>query len=182
MGLPRGPTLGARVAALRRRRRLTQKQVAERAGVGRDVVINLEMRSVGRVDALQAVLKAMGIRLAFRENAARRFYNGLVMAEGRTTWRTPQWVLEKLYAIFGEFNLGPGISYTPEHAGPGALQAGRRWSVKAMGRHLLSEPAVWQSNRLVAVQGSGERLLLVGLRWWSDWCLHASAVPGGGRA
>ena len=41
-----------------------------------------------------------------------RFYNGAALSSVRQDWKTPRWLLEKLYDVFGEFDLD-AASATP---------------------------------------------------------------------
>ena len=111
-GLPRGRNWGERVAAQRKRKGLSQAAVACRADVSREAVIALEKRSAGRVSTLAAVLRALGVRLAYRSLAPGGFYAGPALSSARSTWRTPQWVLDKLYGIF-EFDVDAAAANPP---------------------------------------------------------------------
>jgi hypothetical protein len=55
------------------------------AGVGRDAVTSLEMRSAGRVQVLRAVRWAPGTELAYKENAPSGFHKGPWRVLRRTT-------------------------------------------------------------------------------------------------
>ena len=110
--LPPGPTWGARVATLRKRRGLSQNELAERAGVGRDAVITLERSSTGRVASLSRILRALGTELAFRETAPGSFYKGLALSSVRGDWKTPSWLLDRLYGIFS-FDLDASAATPP---------------------------------------------------------------------
>jgi len=61
-----GPAVGARLRSLRRGLKLTQEELAEKAGVSKDVVAKLEhgARSSARLSTLTAMADALGVTVA----------------------------------------------------------------------------------------------------------------------
>ena len=179
-GLPPGRTWGARVAALRKRRGLSQNEVALRAGIGRDAVIRLETRSFGRVDVLRAILRALGTQLTFKEKVAGTFYRGPALSSERSDWRTPQWLLDRLYGIFGEFDLDAAAATPPNvrarmHYGAAEDGLFRPWT----GVTFLNPPygrglGLWVAKCRREVATGRARLVIallparVGTRWWRE--------------
>ena len=66
VGLPVGNSLGARIAVRRRSRKLSQRDLAERAGISHPTVINLETRSRGHLNSLLRVCEVLRVRLILR--------------------------------------------------------------------------------------------------------------------
>ena len=77
----------------------------------------MERRSTGRVAALSRILRALGTELAFRETALGSFYTGPALSSARGTWRTPTWLLDRLYNIF-EFDLDAAAATPPNVKAP----------------------------------------------------------------
>ena len=186
-GLPPGPTWGARVAALRRRRGLSQNELARRTGVGRDAIITLEKRSTGRVGALRRILRALGTELAFRETAPGSFYSGPALSSARGTWRTPNSVLDRLYDIF-DFDLDPAAATPPNvraavHYGAGDDGLFKPW----FGSVYCNPPygkgiSAWV-NKCRREVASGRAQVVVGLlparvgtRWWRENIVGSASV------
>lgn len=107
--LPAGATVGARLAALRRSRGVSQRQLAARVGVSRPTLIALERTAQGRLATLEAVLTVLGAGAALHPRGAQRgFYAQVGNSSLHHGWTTPAPLLEKLYAVFGGgFDLDP---------------------------------------------------------------------------
>jgi transcriptional regulator with XRE-family HTH domain len=58
--LPPGESLGTRLASLRRRRRLSQRELADLVGVSPPTIVALEGQGRGRLDTLERVLETLG--------------------------------------------------------------------------------------------------------------------------
>jgi phage N-6-adenine-methyltransferase len=56
--------------------------------------------------------KPWGTTLAFKETARTGFYNGAALSSARSDWRSPQWLLERLYTVF-TFDLDAAAATPP---------------------------------------------------------------------
>ena len=185
--LPPGPTWGARVATLRKRRGLSQNQLAKRAGVGRDAVITLEKRSTGRVAALGRILRALGTELAFRETAPGSFYKGPALSSARGDWRTPNWLLHKLYGIF-EFDLDSAAATPPNVTARAHYAAADDGLFKPWSGCVFCNPpygkgiGAWVAKCRREVENGRARVVVallparVGTRWWREHVVGSAAV------
>ncbi len=106
--LPPGRSIGARVADLRRRRRVSQRQLAQDAGVTQPTIVALERRSQGRVETLDRVLTLLGAGQRIVEaSAAASFYASTGVSSAHHNWHTPPELLASLYAAGLMFDLDP---------------------------------------------------------------------------
>src|SRR3954462_2073497 len=58
--LPPGESLGSKLASLRRRRRLSQRELADLVGVSQPTIVALEGQGSGRLDTLERGLETRG--------------------------------------------------------------------------------------------------------------------------
>ena len=106
--LPPGDALGPRLAALRRRRRLGQRGLAELVGVSQPTVVTLEGQGSGRLDTLERVLETLGARAYLAPRGqGRAFYTHAGNASVSHEWETPVALLDALHTVFGRFDLDP---------------------------------------------------------------------------
>ena len=101
-GLPKGPTLAARVACLRERKSLTVNRLAERAGVSPGAVRRVET-GTARIQTLVSVLTGLSSDIRVRQHERAIFAGG-----GRDERFTPADMANKIAAILGgEIELDP---------------------------------------------------------------------------
>ena len=107
--LPPGDTLGSRLAALRRRRRLGQRALAELVGVSQPTLIALEGQGGGgRLDTLERVLATLGAGAYLAaDGQAKAFFTHAGNASVSHEWETPRELLDVLHTVFGRFDLDP---------------------------------------------------------------------------
>jgi transcriptional regulator with XRE-family HTH domain len=106
--LPPGDTLGERLAALRRRRRLGQRELADLVGVSQASIVALEGQGGGRLDTLERVLETLGAGASLAPRGqGRAFYTHAGNASVSHAWETPGELLAALQAVFGRFDLDP---------------------------------------------------------------------------
>ena len=106
--LPAGPTLGKRLASLRRHRGMSQRELAVLIKVTQPTIVALERRDSGRLSTLEKVLVALGagVYLAAK-GQTRAFYTHAGNSSMSETWETPRALLETLVTVFGRFDLDP---------------------------------------------------------------------------
>lgn len=106
--LPPGAHLGQQIAALRKRRGLSQRALCEVACTTQPTLIRLEAGLSGRLSTLERVLTALGAAAVLvPPDTPRRFYTQTAATSSYHGWGTPPWVLRKLYRVFGGFDLDP---------------------------------------------------------------------------
>ena len=106
--LPPGQDIGQRIVALRKRRQLSQRQLASLAQTTQPTIIALEKRYQGRLAVLDRVLTVLGAGHYLAELGTRKpFYTHAGNSSTAMTWQTPTEVLEVLYEAFGTFDLDP---------------------------------------------------------------------------
>ena len=103
-----GDSLGARLATLRRRRGLSQRELAALVDVSHPTVVALERRGEGRLSTLDRALVALGAGAYLaRRGGARAFFAHAGNSSTHHAWETPATLLEGLHAVFGRFDLDP---------------------------------------------------------------------------
>ncbi len=108
MSLPPGETLGATVATLRRRRGISQRQISSLLAVTPQTIVALERYNTGRLDVLERALTVLGSGVYLVRNGTKKnFYTHAGNASVNHDWHTPRELLERLYRVFGEFDLDP---------------------------------------------------------------------------
>jgi len=106
--LPPGEAIGQRVAALRRRRHLSQRALASLAATTPPTVVALEKRSQGRLTVLDRVLAVLGSGHYLAEPGIRKpFYVNSGNSSTSMKWQTPAQVLDILYEAVGAIDLDP---------------------------------------------------------------------------
>ena len=106
--LPPDETIGCQIATLRKRRGLGQRDLASLVGTTQPTLVALERYDVGRLHVLNAVLSTLGAGayLAHPESP-KPFYTHAGNGSTHHGWNTPQTLLERLYIVFGIFDLDP---------------------------------------------------------------------------
>ncbi|MDY6936931.1 MAG: DNA N-6-adenine-methyltransferase [Cyanobacteriota bacterium] len=106
--LPQGDTFGQQLALLRQRRSINQRDFALTLGITQPTLINVERYSKGKLVTLEQalILLGAGAYLA-RLSESKAFYSHAGNSSGQNSWTTPAWVLDKLYDVFGCFDLDP---------------------------------------------------------------------------
>jgi len=103
-----GDSLGVRVATLRRRRGLSQRELAALVGVSHPTVVALERRGEGRLSTLDRVLVALGAGAYLAQRGqARPFFTHAGNSSTHHAWETPAALLEALHGVLGRFDLDP---------------------------------------------------------------------------
>ncbi len=117
--LPPGEALGRRIATLRKRRGLSQRALARLVGVAPPTITALETSGRGRLETLQQVLTALGAGAYLApKDQARRFFTHVGNSSVHHGWHTPPALLEKLYEVFGAFDLDPCSPTTDKRRAP----------------------------------------------------------------
>jgi phage N-6-adenine-methyltransferase len=106
--LPKGEELGSQLAQLRKRRRLSQRELAELLEIAPNTVLSLETMGKGRLETFEKVQIFLGAGLYLAPAGRRRaFYSHAGNSSVHQGWATPPALLERLYAVFGRFDLDP---------------------------------------------------------------------------
>jgi len=106
--LPPGQAIGLRIAALRKRRQLSQRKLASLAHTTQSTIVSIEKRSEGRLAMLDSILTILGSGHYLVDLDARKdFYSHTGNSSTGMSWQTPTEILEILYAAFGIFDLDP---------------------------------------------------------------------------
>jgi len=106
--LPPGPALGQRVAALRKRRQLSQRALASLARTTQPTIIALEIRNQGRLTVLDSVLSILGSgHYLAAPGTPKPFFTHAGNSSTSMNWQTPTEILEALYEAFGAIDLDP---------------------------------------------------------------------------
>jgi phage N-6-adenine-methyltransferase len=117
--LPAGSSLAAQLTALRRKRGLSQRDLAEITHVAPGTIVALERTGRGRVETLDRVLQTLGAGayLAAR-NERRAFFSHAGNQSTHHGWHTPRSLLERLYGVFGTFDLDPCSPFAHRRRAP----------------------------------------------------------------
>ena len=106
--LPGGTTLGERLRTLRRRRRLSQEDLARCVGVTRPTLGVLEREGKGRLSTLQRVLTVLGAGAYLAsESGTAAFFTHAGNSSVDHGWETPPGLLDALARVFARFDLDP---------------------------------------------------------------------------
>ena len=106
--LPPGDSIGSQVAKLRKRRGLGQRSLASIVHTTQPTIVALERSSSGRLDVLDRILTVLGAgAYLLPVDEKRPFFTHAGNSSTNHTWRTPGWLLQNLYNVFGEFDLDP---------------------------------------------------------------------------
>jgi len=195
--LPPGETLGARLAALRKRRGFTQRSLAAALQVAPATVNRLENTEASSVAVLCRVLAFLGAGTYLAAGGAvRPFYTHAGNASVFHRWRTPPALLRKLYAVFGTFELDPcsptaNRRKAPVRARMHFTQADNGLALPWHGRVFVNPPygreiRLWvqKAHREVS-EGRAELVAALlpartDTKWWHDiaGCAHAVLLRG----
>ena len=106
--LPAAEDIGHRVAALRKRRKIGQREFAALVGISQPTLVLLERHNRGRMDTLERALVRLGAgaRLVTVSERA-TFFTAAGNSSTHHGWTTPQWLLESLCSVLGKFDLDP---------------------------------------------------------------------------
>jgi phage N-6-adenine-methyltransferase len=78
------------------------------ASITPPTLVSLERRFTGRVEILERVLNILGAGpVLLSKGSSLPFYSGPANASVVQNWRTPKDLLERLYLVFGPFDLDP---------------------------------------------------------------------------
>ena len=107
--LPPGPTLGDRLAALRRRREIGRRTLADMTGISPTTLAALEREDGGHLATLVRIGDALGARLRLvPKGGPASFWSAAAISSAHHAWTTPSNVLERLYGVVGgRFGLDP---------------------------------------------------------------------------
>ena len=106
--LPAGPTMGARVALLRRRRGFTQRTLAVALRLAPATINRLENSEASSIATLSDALALLGAGAYLSPAAAPvGFFTHAGNSSVHHGWTTPPELLRSLYAVFGTFDLDP---------------------------------------------------------------------------
>ena len=106
--LPAGATIGSRIASLRKRRELTQRELATIIGTTPTTLFSLERHSKGRLPVLNAVLTVLAASAYLTpQGSTKAFYTHTGVSSVHHGWHTPEELLQQLYGVFGRFDLDP---------------------------------------------------------------------------
>lgn len=107
--LPPGASLGERLAAVRRRRRIGRRILARMANVSPTTVAAIERTSGGQVASMARIAAALGVHLRLvPRGAGASYWADTATSSAHHGWETPPEVLERLYRVVdGRFGLDP---------------------------------------------------------------------------
>ena len=105
--LPDGEHTGARLALLRRRRKLSQRHLAQMLSISPSTLVRLERLNQGRFDVLSQALQVLGSGARWMPvDEMPKFFSHAGNSSGQQDWQTPPELLERLYTVF-RFDLDP---------------------------------------------------------------------------
>lgn len=106
--LPPADSVGRQLAMLRKRHGVSQRELARMIGRTHPTIVALERRGNGRLNVLDAALRALGAGATLVPRGSRsRFYTHAAVSSAHHGWHTPAELMETLYAVFGSFDLDP---------------------------------------------------------------------------
>lgn len=133
--LPPGEALGARLMALRRRRGLGRRVVAELAGLSPTTVAAVERDASAHLVSVTRMGQALGAHLRLVPlGTPGSYWTAAAASSAHQAWTTPPDVLERLYGVVGGgFTLDP---CSPVRSGPRApVRARIRYTEEDDGLH-----------------------------------------------
>jgi phage N-6-adenine-methyltransferase len=133
-GLARDGTLGERMQALRKRRRLSRRNAATLAGISVPAIESVEQTGTSHVVSIEALGHAIGAGLCLRQKGtAFGFWESTAISSADDEWYTPPWLLDRLYRVIGgSFGLDP---CSPVRRGP-------RTTVRARVRYVAQDDSL----------------------------------------
>ncbi len=106
--LPGAETLGRQLALIRRRSRISQRELASLIGTTQPSIVNLERRVTGRVQTLDRALAVLGAgSILVPKGETPAFYSHAGNSSAHHGWHSPKWLMQILYGVFGTFDLDP---------------------------------------------------------------------------
>lgn len=167
--LPPGKSLGARLMALRKRRGLGRRPLADLAGISATTLAMVEKDGDGHLTTVLRVGDALGARLELVEKgSAPGFWTATAASSVHEAWTTPPELLEALYNVVGgQFELDP---CSPVRKGP-------RTPVRARLRYVAADDALtlpWKASTVFMNPPYGRQL--------RAWVAKARLEVADGRA
>jgi transcriptional regulator with XRE-family HTH domain len=106
--LPPGQHIGERIITLRKRKGMRQRELVKLVGVSPPTLVDLERRATGRLPTLDRVLTVLGAGAYLASpGSTKAFYVHAGNSSTSENWETPKELLERLYNVFGPFDLDP---------------------------------------------------------------------------
>src|SRR5262249_51887448 len=106
--LPSGQHIGERIITLRKRKGMSQRALASIIETTQPTLIALERHCTGRLPTLDRVLTVLGAGAYLAPIGAQQsFYTHAGNSSTSEDWETPKELLERLYSVFGAFDLDP---------------------------------------------------------------------------
>ena len=107
-GLAGAGTLGQRLLALRKRRRLSRRTAARMASISIPAIEGFERTGNGHVAVLEALGRAIGAGLCLvRKGTSPDFWVAAANSTGETEWYTPAWLLDLVVGVIGPIDTDP---------------------------------------------------------------------------
>lgn len=167
--LPPGKTLGARLAALRKRKGIGRRTLAEAAAISPTTLAAVERDGGVHLATVIRIGDALGAQLRLvPKGSAVPFWTGTAASSAHEGWTTPPEILERLYAVVGgQFGLDP---CSPVRKGP-------RAPVRARLRYVAEDDALvlpWRASSVFMNPPYGRQL--------RAWVAKARQEAADGRA
>jgi transcriptional regulator with XRE-family HTH domain len=106
--LPPGQHIGERIITLRKRKGMRQRELVKLVGVSPPTLVDLERHATGRLPTLDRVLVALGAGAYLAPHGSTQaFYVHAGNSSTAENWETPKELLDRLYSVFGVFDLDP---------------------------------------------------------------------------
>ena len=106
--LPPGESIGERIVTLRKRKGMSQRALASIIETTQPTLITLEKHSRGRLQTLDRVLTVLGAGAYLApQGSVKAFYVHAGNSSTSENWETPKDLLQRLYSVFGAFDLDP---------------------------------------------------------------------------
>jgi transcriptional regulator with XRE-family HTH domain len=167
--LPPGESLQVRLAALRKRRGLSRRTVADLAEISPTTLAGMENGIGTHLATVVSIATALGATLHLAPaGASKGYWAATAVSSAHDGWTTPQDVLERLYGVVGGmFGLDP---CSPVKRGP-------RAPVKAKLRYVLGDDGLslpWKASSVFLNPPYGRALV--------SWVARADQEAASGRA
>ncbi len=106
--VPNESSIGQQIVTLRKRKKIGRRQLAQLIGSTQPTIIALENHNKGRLQVLDAALTILGSGQYLASTGDKKsFYTHAGNTSTYNGWETPKEILQKLYEIFGTFDLDP---------------------------------------------------------------------------
>src|SRR5215510_16346821 len=94
---------------------MKQRELGRLVGVSPPTLVDLERHATGRLPTLDRVLLALGAGAYLApQGSVKAFFTHAGNSSTSENWETPKALLERLYSVFGAFDLDP---CSPTHHG-----------------------------------------------------------------